>query len=141
MSQKTRAAIIGVGVILSAEKKVLMLKGRSGEHWTFVGGKVEVNETPQETCIREVSEEIGIALTDIQLEDVFFRWNWADADILVGILYSATLPAIPEMIVAKENEIDEYAWVSEENLDRFNIPNDQRTVLRRYFRKINPSYK
>ncbi len=136
MSQKTQTAIIGVGVILAVKQKVLMLKGKTGDHWTFVGGKIEEGETPLQTCIRETNEEIGITLTDLELEDVFFRWGWSNADLLVGILYSSTLPSMPESFSVKQDEITDYAWVERGSLDNYNIPNDQRLVLERYFKKI-----
>lgn len=133
LPQKNRSAIIGVGVMLFVDGKVLMLKGKKGDHWTFIGGKAEEGETPLETCARETMEETGLVLDNLKLEDVFFRWGWASAEVLVGILYSAYLPDIPKRIYIKKDEIDDYAWIDQKDLDKYNIPSDQRESLKKYF--------
>lgn len=49
----------------------LLLNYPSG-HWDFVKGKMEVDETTQQTAIRETQEETGI--TDIVFLDNFEEW-------------------------------------------------------------------
>ena len=63
---------ISAGIILFNENKgvrsYLLLKYPTG-HWDFIKGKIEENETPHQTSIREAREETGI--TDIELVDGF----------------------------------------------------------------------
>lgn len=49
----------------------LLLNYPSG-HWDFVKGKMEIDETTQQTAIRETQEETGI--TDIIFLDNFEEW-------------------------------------------------------------------
>ena len=65
---KRRVAVI----IFYDEKKRILLQDRRGiskfgEEWGFFGGGIEKNETPEESVIREVKEEL-----DYQLDNYSF---------------------------------------------------------------------
>ena len=71
------------GIVLlrndSGKNEFLLLNYPQG-HWDFVKGKVEKNETPHETAIRETKEETGIddiVFVDGFKEEIeyFFRAN------------------------------------------------------------------
>ena len=54
--------IIAAGPVIIENEKVLLNKEQKDygiTRWLFPGGKKENNETPEETCTREVKEEIG----------------------------------------------------------------------------------
>jgi bis(5'-nucleosidyl)-tetraphosphatase len=53
-------------------KKLFLLLHYPSGHWDFVKGKMEKNETPHETAIRETKEETGI--TDIVFTENFEEW-------------------------------------------------------------------
>jgi len=59
---------IGIGVIIWREGKVL-LGERIGSHgantWSFPGGHLEDNESPEATAKREVLEETGLEVNDL----------------------------------------------------------------------------
>ena len=65
--------IIGVGVVVLAGAKVLLVKRgtppKKGE-WSLPGGKQRHGETTAETAIREIREECGIAIKPRGLLDV-----------------------------------------------------------------------
>lgn len=59
-------------VIFSPSGELLLLKGRDGhdphhQWWFTVGGGIEPGEGPRAAAVREVSEEIGLALNEEQL--------------------------------------------------------------------------
>ena len=60
---------VGVGVILVKDNKVLLLK-RKNEHgqgtWEFPGGHLEMHEEIRDCVAREVKEETGIVVNNIQ---------------------------------------------------------------------------
>lgn len=65
---------IGASILLVNDKdEVLLLLRDDFPHikypnmWDIPGGNVEEGETPEECIIREMMEEMGILLTDIQL--------------------------------------------------------------------------
>jgi 8-oxo-dGTP diphosphatase len=55
--------IMGAGCLFfDSEGKILVVKPVYRDTWNLPGGVVEANESPQNACIREVQEEIGIAI-------------------------------------------------------------------------------
>ena len=61
----------GCGLIVK-NKKILLAKRTKTcklfpNHWCFPGGRSEINESPEETAIREVKEEINIDFTPFEL--------------------------------------------------------------------------
>jgi 8-oxo-dGTP diphosphatase len=66
-SPKLERPRLGVGVIISKEKQVLLIR-RSSAHeegfWSTPGGQLEYGESPQQCAIREAQEEAGITITN-----------------------------------------------------------------------------
>lgn len=54
-------------VILNANEEVLIVKPSYKDHWSIPGGIVEKDESPLNGCVREVREEIGIAMKENRL--------------------------------------------------------------------------
>ena len=66
--RKQKSAGIVLFRNISNENEFLLLNYPQG-HWDFIKGKIEQNETPHETAIRETKEETGI--TNIEFVDGF----------------------------------------------------------------------
>lgn len=66
----TKEPRIGCGAAILSNDKLLLIQ-RRGEpeagHWGFPGGKVDWLEPVSEAVAREVYEELGIELTDLEL--------------------------------------------------------------------------
>jgi 8-oxo-dGTP diphosphatase len=62
--------------LLTPDGRVLMQQRRPdrafGGLWEFPGGKIECGESPESALLREVSEELGIALEAAALEPLCF---------------------------------------------------------------------
>jgi ADP-ribose pyrophosphatase YjhB (NUDIX family) len=55
--------VMGAGCLFfDTEGKILVVKPVYRDTWNLPGGVVEANESPQNACIREVREEIGIEI-------------------------------------------------------------------------------
>ena len=65
---------LGVLVYLEHENKVLMIhRQKEDEHkgyWLAPGGKIEKNEAPHETAVREYQEETGLTPEGLQIKAV-----------------------------------------------------------------------
>ena len=62
---------VSAGIILFNEigDKEFLLLNYPSKHWDFVKGKMEKDETPHETALRETKEETGIS--DVEFIDGF----------------------------------------------------------------------
>ena len=56
--------LVAACALVDADNRILLAKRRKGKSlaglWEFPGGKVEPGETPEETLVRELQEELGI---------------------------------------------------------------------------------
>lgn len=47
-------------VIFDSERRILFMKRKHGDYWCLPGGRIDLNESAQECCIRETLEETGL---------------------------------------------------------------------------------
>ena len=64
MSEAKKIMLVAACALIDADRRVLIAQRPEGKPmaglWEFPGGKVEQGETPEETLIRELREELGI---------------------------------------------------------------------------------
>lgn len=58
-------------IILDSEQRVLLCQRNDIDRWNLPGGGVESGETPWEAVVREVSEEVGLAVRVRKLLGVY----------------------------------------------------------------------
>jgi 8-oxo-dGTP pyrophosphatase MutT (NUDIX family) len=104
-----------VGIVLfrndSSENEFLLLNYPQG-HWDFVKGKVEQNETPHETAIRETKEETGI--TSVEFIDGFeesveYDFRFKKEDIHKKVIFF--LAKTNEKNIQLSHEHNDYIWL------------------------------
>lgn len=49
-------------IILDDQKRLLIVKPKKNKYWIFVGGKLEAGETPEQSLVRELKEELNVAV-------------------------------------------------------------------------------
>ena len=106
---------ISAGIFLfrndSSKNEFLLLNYPQG-HWDFVKGKVEKNETPHETAIRETGEETGI--TNIEFIDGFeesveYDFRFKKEDIHKKVIFF--LAKTDEKNIKLSHEHNDYLWL------------------------------
>ena len=97
---------------ISNENEFLLLNYPQG-HWDFIKGKMEKNETPRETALRETKEETGIS--DIEFIDGFeesveydFRFN--DENIHKKVIFFLAKTETLQT-VSLSHEHNDYLWL------------------------------
>jgi 8-oxo-dGTP diphosphatase len=71
-----RLLLVAAVALVDADGRVLIAQRPPGKDmaglWEFPGGKVEAGERPEETLIRELSEELGITVKEACLAPLTF---------------------------------------------------------------------
>lgn len=131
ISQNNRGR--GVGVIVRDEKLLLMHRIRSGEeYFTFPGGSIENNETPEETTKREIEEEFSLRVTKCRFLFDIFNKTSNEYYFLVEDFDGEPKIGGPEKQRMNENNFYEAIWISlKEGLDLKNLfPKEAGTRLK-----------
>ena len=109
-----------VAAILQKEDKILIARKKQGKplagYFEFPGGKIEEGETPEESLIRELMEEmnIKIAVKEYIGESIYDYGN----DKVISLLgYTAEI--IEGEIKLSDHDI--YEWVTLEQINNYKI--------------------
>lgn len=115
---------VAAAIILNPQHELLVVRKKHTEFFMQVGGKLEPNEAPEVTILREIREEIGCAA---EIEQFVGRFETLAANEpdhrLVSYVYVITLLDQPKI----DAEIAAMQWVS---LD------DQKTKLAPLTREV-----
>lgn len=99
---------VSAAVILNAENQLLLVRKRHTEFFMQVGGKLEAHESPEDTMLREIHEEIG---ANAKIEQFIGRFETSAANEanhrLVSFLYQVDLAQAPKI----DAEIAEMKWI------------------------------
>jgi 8-oxo-dGTP diphosphatase len=120
VAQKHFVLIAQKAIVLNSKNELLLMKrseksGRGGG-WDFCGGGLDENEDPIWGIAREIKEESGLEVVDIQPIAVT-SFNEEDSVVMIG--YKAR--AVTEDVVLSW-EHDEYKWVSKEETKQMDLP-------------------
>ena len=86
-----RVLLVAAVALVDADGRVLLAQRPDGKDmaglWEFPGGKVEPDERPEETLIRELHEELGIAVKEECLAPLTFASHTYERFHLLMPLY------------------------------------------------------
>jgi 8-oxo-dGTP diphosphatase len=70
-SQDRKTVDVAVGILINEHQQFLLTSRPSGKvyegYWEFPGGKLEANETVAQALTRELEEELGLKIGDVQM--------------------------------------------------------------------------
>ena len=120
----TRFTVTAGAVVVDDRARVLLLKHRfrGGSGWGIPGGFVELGEQPHEAIKRELCEEVGLNVTDVQIIGARAFGHAKQVEILFKC--RALGDADP-----RSGEIRTAEWFSLDNLPD-GLPKDQARLLR-----------
>lgn len=99
---------VAAAVILNEQHQLLLVRKKNTQFFMQVGGKLEPQELPETTMLREIREEIGVSA---QIQRFIGRFETAAANEadhqLVSYVYWVVLDQAPQI----EAEIVEMKWI------------------------------
>lgn len=120
------------GVCMNEKNEVLMvLQGKAHEEklWAIPAGGIELNETPEQCCIREVSEETGY---DVEIIRPLHIKTGESYGVKVEVRYFEVKVMGGEMAIQDpDGLIHKIAWrnIREMPLAEFSFPEDREFLL------------
>ncbi|HWK86884.1 MAG TPA: (deoxy)nucleoside triphosphate pyrophosphohydrolase [Xanthobacteraceae bacterium] len=122
MSGAVKVVLVAACALIDADHRVLLAERPEGKPmaglWEFPGGKVEPGETPEATLIRELHEELGIAVKADCLAPLTFASHAYEVFHLLMPLYVCR--RWEGTVSAQEGQ--KLAWIKPRELRNYAMP-------------------
>ena len=120
MSRKT--VLVAACALIDADGRVLLAQRPPGKPmeglWEFPGGKVEADERPEQTLIRELKEELGIVVSEPCLAPLTFASHaYPDFHLLMPLYVCRRWEGIVTPLEAQQ-----VVWVKPNRLRDYKMP-------------------
>lgn len=133
---------VAVGIVLqsgrpSARSYVLISRrsagGVLGGYWEFPGGKLEANETAEACVVRELREELGIAVRPASaLRPIEHRYE--HARVVLRPFICTHIGGKPRAL-----QVEAWKWVAVDELDAYRFPPANAALLKQLREALNGS--
>jgi len=112
------------GTIIIEDGKLLLLYKEDEGHWKVPGGKVEAEDSPTETAVRETEEEAGVST---ELRKPFYSGEFQHNEDL--FLWHGYLAEIKEgKLGLHEDKFTELKWADSEELEKLDLAPNLRMI-------------
>jgi 8-oxo-dGTP diphosphatase len=117
-----KTVLVAACALVDADGRVLLAERPAGKPmaglWEFPGGKVEANERPEDTLIRELKEELGITVSEPCLAPLTFASHvYPDFHLLMPLYVCRRWEGT---VTATEGQ--QLAWVKPNRLRDYDMP-------------------
>ena len=114
--------LVAAAALIDADGRVLLAKRPTGKNlaglWEFPGGKIETSETPIDTLIRELNEELGVNTEASCFAPLSFStYSYEDFDLILLLYICRRWQGTP---APKEN--NPITWVKPNRLGDYEMP-------------------
>jgi len=120
--------LVAAGLIYR-DGKLLIAQRREGRHgalrWEFPGGKIEKDEDPRESLVREVKEELGIDIAVTEPVEIIFH-RYPERSVLLLFYKCRWISGEPQAIDCKA-----FAWVLPGDLMSYDFLEGDLAFIRR----------
>jgi A/G-specific adenine glycosylase len=118
---------IAIGVVVDPDGRFLIQRrpqdGMLGGLWEFPGGKCRDEENPEEACVREIREELGIEVAPLDKLGVI-RHAYSHFKIVMHAYRCAWVSGSPVSALGEP-----FLWIQPEELDSYAFPRANRRLI------------
>ena len=128
-NEKINMVLVVACALVDADDRILLAQRPEGKPmaglWEFPGGKVEVGETPEESLIRELNEELGIETKASCLAPLSFAsHSYENFHLLMPLYICRRWWGI---VQPREDQV--LKWVRADRLREFPMPEADRPLI------------
>ncbi len=129
MSGDFRLVLVSACALVDSDGRVLLARRPEGKAmaglWEFPGGKIETGERPEDALIRELAEELGIAVNDACLAPLTFTsHDYGSFHLLMPLFVCRRWKG-----EVRPLEGQELAWVRPVRLGDYDMPPADRPLV------------
>lgn len=110
-----------IGGIIIKDKELLVARSRGKEFFIAPGGKVEPGETPEESLIRELNEEVQITVQKNQLNLFGTFYAPAAGNESVMLRMDVFIVESWQGEISPTREVEEIKWIDSSSLGQIKI--------------------
>jgi len=121
----------GAVVFRTKENKteILLIRHVNGGHWAFPKGHVEKGETEEQTALREILEETGVAVAIDNRYRQIVSYS-PKKDVVKDVVYFVAHAPADSSAVRQESEISRIKWVDVSSaVDYVSFDNDKKVLM------------
>ncbi len=142
MLYQTYKIPVSIKGIVFEEGKVWLRKNQRGE-WELPGGKIDRGEQPEDTLIREISEELGLKVEVVKIIQAYLYVIDSSSDEADGVLVVSYLCDIKDRVGDFEHEGEggraEYQPFSLKEIEELNLQEFYKIAIKKAYEKIMPT--
>lgn len=116
------------GVIVSDGHAILLKNER--DEWELPGGKLEPTESPRDCVVREIREELGVAVSAGPLLDSWVYHIHPGVDVLI-VTYGCIVAPCPRFVRSSEHKA--LGQFREQEIDALNMPGNYKQSVVTWF--------
>ncbi len=128
MTTATKSTHVAVAVITAPDGKILLTRRANDKHqgglWEFPGGKCEPGEQVQDALVREIREELDIAITAAE-PLISIPYQYPDLHVLLDVFRITSFEGEP-----RGAEGQPMQWVTPEQLNDIPLPAANRPIVK-----------
>jgi 8-oxo-dGTP pyrophosphatase MutT (NUDIX family) len=98
-------------------------------HWGLFGGLQETDESPEQTIVREMLEELGLSLDRLQLK---YLWHQRDGNVVSHVFHYAVTDELRDAPLSEGQRLE---FLRLSNLKHRDVVPWHRDILERYERQ------